>query len=237
MVTTNQLIIDAHRLANIYAEDEEPTAPQMQRGLDYINETLDSLSGNGIQIPYTNTVTFNTQAGKDTYTFSREVGADVNTNKIIEITDVYLTYGDVRFPMEKIEHDQAYQLVRYPTAKTRPTQVFMQNTNFGTELVLFYNPDDVYPITVRGKQVLDNVALGADLTNVPPNYRKFLRYALGRELSNVFDNGGWSDKKEKEYMELLNNLHGTVDNDWSINSSGILRQRYIGWTKGSIVAG
>ena len=84
---------------------------------------------------------------------------------------------------------------------------------------------------------MGNLVLQQEITGLPLYYRRFLRYALARELASVFETNSWTDIKEKEYTRMLNDLRSASDIDWSLNVSNVLRKKRVGWTKASIIVG
>lgn len=237
ILTVNDLILQALFLINEYAPNELPTGDEIRQGCIMLNTKLDEMSGSGIYIPYTDSVTFNTSAGKSTYSFGRTPSMDVKCNKIIELMDVIVHYGDIDYPVEIVQHDIAFQRVRYPMAMTRPNMVFQQNNISGTDLLFMPTPDAQYSITIKAKLAFSNIDLQDDLSIVPPNYMRYLLFALAKDLSLIFDNTSWNDARESEYQRLESGLITTVDTDWNMNLSDTLTRRYAGWTKGAIIAG
>jgi len=235
--TVNDLLVKAFYLINEYSPEEYPSAFEIAEALDYLNEFLDSLSGNSIYIPYVNEFVFDLSPQKATYIFSQNDNADVKTNKIVEIFDAYLNFDGINIPLTQIQHDEAYHITRYPQAYTRPTQILLHNKNFESLITFFATPDKSYEVTINAKQVLNNLELQQEITNVPKHYHRFLRYAIARELSSVFETNSWTDLKEKEYQKMFDDLCSSSETDWSLNASGILMRKPRGWTKESIIVG
>lgn len=235
--TASDIIVKAFYLIGEYSPDEQPTGAEMNEALDYLNELLDSFSSTGLMIPFTDEFTFNTQQGQADYTFGPDAGNDFQMQQFRQIMDVYLQYYGVNYPLVEISHDQANQIVRYPAAQSRPTQLFMQKHNTYNKITLYYTPDLSYPIVMRVKYDLQNLTLNTPITSLPRYYRRFLRYILGKELSSVFETGTWDDKKEAELQKMIIDLTPANDLDVSLKLSTALTKKYIGWTKGSIIVG
>jgi hypothetical protein len=236
-ITANNIIIDALKLIGEYAPTEVPSGDDIAQGLSALNDLILYFSEVGKYIPFTTDVNFTTTPSKAGYIFSKEIGSDITSPKLIEIMDAYLLYGGIRIPLNQLSHDQAFQIVRYPTATTRPTQFFLQQHNLSTEIILYYTPDQAYDITLRAKLALDQLELETSITNLPKSYIRYLKYKLASELLNYYESNSWNDKKEKELKEMENDLLCEFDTDWSVNTSGVLRSRYLGWTKGAMLVG
>lgn len=236
-ITSNQLIIRSLYLINEYSPNELPSAEDISEGLFFLNSVLANLSGNGIYIPYVTSINFNTEANKQMYRMGTESTADINSSKLVQPFDAYMIYNLAQIPLEIIPHDRFFQLVRYPTTTTRPTQIFFQNDITGTNIYLWSTPDTAYTIYIRGKFALGSLKLQQDLSIVPDFYHHFLIYALSRTLNHVFGADKWDETRETEYQRALNNIISQNDIDFSINSSAILKKRSVVWTKNELLVG
>lgn len=236
--TTRDLINKAFFLINEYSPNELPSSYEVNEALDYLNDLLGELSESEINIPTTDELAFNFTPDKASYTFGRESGVDVVTNKIIDVFDCYILDGGVQFPLTEILHDEAYQITRYPDATSRPSQYFFDRHNVTSTIVFFDTPDTNYELHLRSKVILSDLDLDTVLhENVHPSYIRFLRYALARELSHVFDTNNWSPLKEEEYKRIFSDLQCAGETDWSLTISSVLMKRSVGWNKAQIISG
>lgn len=84
--TTNDAIINSLYLIGELGVGETPDAFMISTGLDLINELLDKFAADSIYIPYLTTIDFNFVVGKDTYSVSDIVPADINQDRIVDLS-------------------------------------------------------------------------------------------------------------------------------------------------------
>lgn len=234
--TAFDIIVKAFYLINEYSPEEMPSAAEIEEGLYYLNELLDSFSATGIMIPFTEDYSFNTEPSKAVYTFGLDTRfADNITPQFRQIMDAYITTSDINYPIIQISHEQAKQLVRYPNATSRPTQLFFQQHNNYSSIELYNTPDQVYSIVLRAKFDLLNVELTRPMEDLPKYYHRVLRYALAKELSSVFETNTWDDKKEGVLSQMLSDLKPANDLDVSLELSTAINSNYDGSSYSSII--
>lgn len=84
--TTNDVIINALYLLGELGVGETPDPFMLTSGLDLLNELLDKFSADSIYIPYLTTIDFNFTVGKDVYSISDIVPADINQDRIVDLS-------------------------------------------------------------------------------------------------------------------------------------------------------
>jgi len=84
--TTNDVIINALYLTGELGVGESPDPFMLSTGLDLINELLDKFAADSIYIPYLTTIDFNFVVGKDTYSVSDMVPADISADRIVDLS-------------------------------------------------------------------------------------------------------------------------------------------------------
>lgn len=84
--TTNDVIINALYLLGELGVGETPDPFMIFTGLDLLNELLDKFAADSIYIPYLTTIDFNFVVGKDTYSISDIVPADITQDRIVDLS-------------------------------------------------------------------------------------------------------------------------------------------------------
>lgn len=84
--TTNDVIINALYLIGELGVGETPDSFMISTGLDLINELLDKFAADSIYIPFLTTIDFNFVVGVDTYSISDIVPADINQDRIVDLS-------------------------------------------------------------------------------------------------------------------------------------------------------
>jgi hypothetical protein len=84
--TTNDVIINALYLIGELGVGETPDGFMLSTGLELINELLDKFSSDSIYIPFLTTIDFNFVVGKDVYSVSDMMLADITADRIVDLT-------------------------------------------------------------------------------------------------------------------------------------------------------
>jgi hypothetical protein len=84
--TTNDVIVNALYLLGELGVGETPDNFMLVTGLELINELLDKFTSDSIYIPFLTTIDFNFVVGIDTYSISDIVPADINQDRVVDLT-------------------------------------------------------------------------------------------------------------------------------------------------------
>ncbi len=84
--TTNDVIINSLYLLGELAVGETPDNFMLRTGLELINELLEKFASDSIYIPFLTTIDFNFVVGIDTYSISDIVPADINQDRVVDLT-------------------------------------------------------------------------------------------------------------------------------------------------------
>lgn len=84
--TTNDVIINSLYLLGELGVGESPDSFMLQTGIELINELLDKFASDSIYIPYLTTINFNMVVGKDVYSISDIVPADITQDRIVDLS-------------------------------------------------------------------------------------------------------------------------------------------------------
>jgi hypothetical protein len=220
--TTNELIINSLYLLGELGVGETPDAFMLSTGLELVNELLDKFSSDSIYIPYLTTLSFNMTAGQATYTVSDIVSADVNADRIIDLTFANYTVQTIVYPIRIINKATYSGVVRLTNLNSRPGFVFLNKQNDESFLTFYPAPDQPYPCEVQVKSMIDKLDEHEDLSELPPYYYGFLKYALARKFLAYYPSGNWPQQNEDEYQDYYNNLKNANETDLTIRPSVIM---------------
>lgn len=84
--TTNDVIINALYLIGELGVGETPDGFMLSTGLELINELLDKFAADSIYIPFLTTIDFNFTVGKDVYSISDMMPADITSDRIVDLS-------------------------------------------------------------------------------------------------------------------------------------------------------
>ncbi len=223
--TVNTIIENAYKLIGLYSEDRALEQSRTTEGLYLLNALLDHYASNDKRIAYNSLLSFNLVIGQTTYSFSKKVGASVDSNRIVDLKYIILEDDDKNYPVN-IQPDQFYfNNIRKTNVINRPIDAYFQNDIDESRIIFFTKPAKAYPITLKAKFVIDAVELSQPLDEVPAYMHLFLGYALGRILHDHYPGSVWTSTQEAQYQEMLANIINAADT--SLESfSGIALTHY-----------
>lgn len=232
ITTVDKLIQRSARIIGLNSDDRNLSNHKIAEGLEVLNELLDSFFTQPDVLAYFSSVQFNLVTGQKSYEFSREVTADVNSNKIAQLKSVYLVDTNVVYPMWVQKDYIDWEVRRTTDRQTRPFQVYLQNDILKSFVIFDVLPDKNYECNLKAKFALSNVSLSTDLTVLPDYYVNFLKYALGRELNTSYPGTVWNANLEARYKDAKKYIIGVSDDDLmqvtSVGLSNVSRNRYYG---------
>jgi len=224
--TANDIIVKAFYLIGEFSPDETPSGSQITEGLYYLNDLFDHFSSLGIFIPFIRELVFNMVDGQDEYTISNVIPADIEAERIVELDYVNIIRDSISYPVRIVKRSDVLNNTRLFDLKSRPGYVMLMKDDLLTKLKFYPVPSFQYECHVRAKFMLDHVELYDNLDEVPPYYFRFLRYALARELKDVYPSANWSPTAEAAYQEMKENLKVANDVDMAIWTDNILMNKY-----------
>ena len=222
--TTNEVIINSLYLLGELGVGELPDAFMLTTGLELINEILDKFSSDGIYIPYLLTTNFTFVVGQDTYSISDIIPADITQDRIIDLQFAnYIVQPaasePIVYPLRIINKATFYNVVRLQNLLARPGFIFLNKQAEESFITVYPTPDQPYPAVMQWKVMLNSVEADEDLSELPPYYYGFLKYALARKFLSYFPSGNWAQTAEDEYQEYYNNLKNANETDLTIRPS------------------
>lgn len=222
--TTNDVIVNSLYLLGELGVGEVPDAFMLSTGLEIINEILDGFDADSIYIPYLTEISFVMEMGKSTYSISDIVPADINADRIVDLTFAnYLvpTTGDTNlsYPINIINKAQYYNVVRQNHLPARPGFMFLNKQPTESFITFYPEPDQPYPCILQAKVMINSLSANQDITFLPPFYYGFLKYALAREFRSYYPSGNWTDTAEQKYQDYISTLKNANETDLTIRPS------------------
>ncbi|GAF81165.1 unnamed protein product, partial [marine sediment metagenome] len=164
------------------------------------------------------------------YTFSKAPGADVNSNRIVNLKFINIPDGDFSYPVIIQPDEYFFNRKRATDRSFRPEEAYFQdaldqaNNAEESKIIFFSKPDKTYQCTIKAKFVIDVVSLSQPLAEVPKYYFNFLKYALARSLNDIYPGTVWTDKKERKYIQLLTDITDASDINLETRTGIALKQ-------------
>jgi hypothetical protein len=223
--TANEIIEGAFKIIGIFSEERALEQGRTTEALDILNELLDSYANAPEKIAYNSEVPFNLVIDQQSYTFSEDISADVNTRKIVELKYVIIKDDNINYPIDILPDEFLLNRAHLTTVRGRPQRCFFQNENELSRITFFTLPDKTYACRIKAKSILENVALNDNLNEVPRSYHLFLKFALGRLLNSHYPGSTWTTTNESFYQNLLKDIKASSDLDLNTNSGISLLHR------------
>lgn len=222
--TTNDAIIGALYLIGELGVGETPDAFMLSTGLEIINEILDGFAADSIYIPYLTTINFTMVVGKDTYSISDIVPADINADRIVDLSFAnYVVQPQasepIVYPMRIINKATFNNVVRLQNLLARPGFIFLNKQPTESFLTVYPAPDQPYPAIVQCKVMINSLTANQDLTDLPPFYYGFFKYAIGREFRSYYPSANWNETAEDKYQDYISTLKNANETDLTIRPS------------------
>ncbi len=224
--TTNQAIINSLYLLGELGVGETPDAFMLSSGLEILNEIIDKFAADSIYIPFLTTVAFNLVAGQASYTLSNLVPADVNTNRIVDLSMANYTVPSdgqgIIYPLQIINKAQYYGVTRLTPLNTRPGFIFLDKQATESIVTLYPAPDQPYPCQLQVKSMINKLIANQSLGELPPFYYGLLKYCLAREFRSYYPSGNWNETAEESYQEYMSIIKNSNETDVTVRPSAIL---------------
>jgi hypothetical protein len=220
--TVNDIINNAFFLIGAITPDRIPTASDVNTGLYLLNDLLDSFSVIGVMIPTIKDIVVTLTPGKADYIVSNIVPADFNFNRIVELDFVRINEQSIIYPVRVVDRAVIQNAVRFEASQAMPDKVFLDKQELYSRLSFYPTPQLAYVTTISAKFMFNRLSLYQVINEVPPDYYKFLRYSLARELRSYYPSAQWDEVKENEYQMMLRHIQAGSEVNLLIDPDNIL---------------
>ena len=164
----------AYRYAQILADEGETLeTPQIEIGLQHLEDTINDINIEGEIIGYSTYETFN-------FTPNTEI---LELQGYVEITSIDYLLGGIRCPLKIQQVGQYFETASITTASSIPVQVWVQKTATGVNAFIYFKPNTNYTVEVVGTKFIP-VPTSADFEyddRFRP-YFSYLKWSLARRL-------------------------------------------------------
>lgn len=195
--TTTELITKSWYLSGIVARDfETVSGDQLNDGLQLLNALLSFKTANDRLIPYFSYYDFNFEQGVEKYFIP----------DLVYIETLTFLNQTVRFATGKQGRKQFFGSFRAENVQSLPMSFHIERTLNGSNLWVYYQPNQTFPARIWGKFSLSDVSLGQDLTlNYDKFYIEYLRYALAQYMCQEYNITFPSDSRRQidEFEQML----------------------------------
>lgn len=237
--TAQQLVTRSWVLSGIVARNlQYPTGDQITDGLQMLNNLLDYKQIETDLIPYWQYITFDAVSQQEYYFLPYVAAIETSTFNI----------GVVRYPMVGTSRTNYFGSSRVDNIYTLPFSWNYERGVGGGTFGMYFIPDTTYPIKMKVKLFMVDVALNTDMQDVTasftntynvPNYTtytfinngiqgydtsylEYLRYALARYMTSEYG-VLFNPESEKIYQSMVRKLMYMDPPDLSMKKLSILQ--------------
>lgn len=172
------LITRAWYLSGIVARNlETVSGDQITDGLFLLNTLLDFKASDLRLIPYFTRYAGTFVIGQETY----------NIPGLYAIESMTFNIGTVRYPMTELTRDIYFGSGRVDNILSLPFSYHLERTKGGSNVYVYFLPNQAYVFNLSGKFALTDVTLMQDMSLVyDAFYLEYLRYALAQFFCNEY---------------------------------------------------
>jgi hypothetical protein len=204
----SELITRSYFLSQVLARDlQTVSGSQMDDGLYLLNALLDVKYSDLQLIPYYSNFQFNTVQGQEKYFIPNLAEADTTTFNI----------GDVRFSMNPLTRKEYFSTPRVDNLQALPFSYRYERTLKGSNLFLYFVPNQLYLVNIWGKFALSDVTLYQDMSlTYDLFYIEYLRFALAQYICCEYGQT-FPDTCEMKFKQIVKKLKSVSPTDLSIS--------------------
>lgn len=183
--TSQKLISEAWYLSGIVSRElETVSGSQIDDGLFRLNGFLAMKSADTGLIPYYQVVDGNFIAGQELYYIPNLIHIESLTFYLSSPSDP----NSVRYSMQEATREQYFATGRVENITTLPYQWHLERVLGGSNLRVYYEPQEDYPYQLVGKYILNQTVLNQDLSLIyDPFYIEYLLYGLAQYLCEWYN--------------------------------------------------
>ena len=192
MYTVAQLITKAFYESGIVSKQfETVTAEEISTGLDYLNEVIGKKRIDNATIPYFTSYELTLFQGQEKYFIP----------DLIEMDTMVFYLNQIRYAMVNQKRRMFFGTARAENIETLPSNFHIERTLGGSNVYLYFLPNQNYPAIIWGQFALQSVSLEQDLSTMfDLYYSTYLRYDLVRSLCAAY-NKDVPLNIDKEFLE------------------------------------
>lgn len=214
--TTTQLITRSWYLSGVVSRDlETVSGDQLNDGLDMLNAFLAIKTADQRLIPYYTEYTFSAVVGQEKYFIPDLILAET----------LVFELQQVRYPMLLVQRHEYFGTSRANNVFSLPYQYYIERAFQGSNLYMYFFPDQTYTFKIHGKFSLANVTLGQDLSlTLDQYYLEYLRYGLSQYMCQEYNIT--FQQQNNEYLSQLEKILFDISPiDFTVHKKSMLQRQ------------
>lgn len=208
--TVKAFVEDSYQLVSA----SSPTVPlqgnDMSKGVQFMNELLQSYSANGLLITVAREVVYTMSIGQQTVTFGASnyvPTPDVTIGRLANLQNAWLLLDGVTYPLNDESRNEFFASYKYQPQQGLPRYVIVMNQVELTTLQVYPAPSQPFQLHVYGKFQLPIFLESGDMSALPLYYSRYLKFALAKDLAMYKGRSeAWTDKLEGMLVAAENSM-------------------------------
>lgn len=185
---------------------------QSSDGLFLLNELLEIKSADIKLIPYFEHTDLQLVAGQQTYFVPN----------LVYLESMTFNIGSVRYAMQGVDRVEFFGESRALNIQSLPYQWYFERVDGGSNVSVYFTPDQNYLANLNAKYALTNVTLNTDMSLTYDGfYLTYLRYALAEYMCNYFG-VSFSADNQKMLLTMMTKLQNVSPPDLSLRKTSTL---------------
>lgn len=221
--SVNAVIVNSLYLIGELGVGETPDAFMLSAGLEIVNELINKFAADSIYIPFLTTLAFTMVQAQATYSIGG-TGSDIIADRVVDLSFANYLVQTIEYPIRIINKATYYNIVRLtpPQLMARPGFCFLDKQATQSFVTFYPSPDQPYPCTLKAKVMIDRLDEHELLTELPPFYYGFMKYAVGRKFLAYYPSANWAQTTEEEYQDYFSILKNANETDLTLRPSVIM---------------
>lgn len=184
MATGRQIVKKMLQKARVITKNEEPSADEINDGLDALNNMLASWANDSLLVYYRPKEEFNLSSGVEEYTIGE--GATFDTVRPVHVLDAKISLGDIDYQNLTIVNDVTYQrYVEDLNIQGVPLYLNYDNNYPIATIRVYPLPSTDYKLTLLSEKQLTAFTLDGDV-DLPPGWDRALIFNGAVEIMSEY---------------------------------------------------
>lgn len=129
------------------------------------------------------------------------------------------TVTSLVYPLRIINKATYWNVVRQTNLLARPGFIFLNKQATESFITVYPVPDQPYQFSIQAKCMINQLTNQSTLIELPPNYYRFMKYALGRDWIAYYPSANWPQTNESEYWDMYDTVKPTNETDLTLRPS------------------
>ncbi len=234
--TVNDFVADSYQLISA----SNPTAPlqgnDLSKGIQFLNELIQAYGSSSLMLTIAKKIELTVQIGQLFVTFA-DAGfvpptawtgdtaygtplPSYSQGRLTNLERAWLNLDGVDYPLIDEDRGVFFGSYKYFPQLGLPRFAIITNDLDYTTMQIYPGPSQQYQLFIYGKFAIPTLVAGATLDTLPLYYKRYLHFALARDLA--FYKGrssAWTEKLEAMYQEAKDDMESVSAMDLVIDSA------------------